>query len=168
MPLLDSQAQSKLTALIENDGRYLDQRKWDEWLDLFAEDSIFWVPTWRNENELTEDPSREVSLIYYEGRRRLQERIWRVRSGNSISSAPLVRTMHAISHVLIVATDEGAATGSANWSVHVFDPRSRTQHTFFGFYEYAFVFSGDRWLIAKKKIKILNDHIPTLVDFYTL
>ena len=168
MAQLDRRTQAELTALVENDGRYLDQRKWNEWLDLFAEDAVFWVPTWRNENELTDDPSREVSLIYYEDRKRLQERIWRARSGNSISSAPIVRTMHAISHVLIAAVDDRTATGTANWSVHVFDPRSRTQHMFFGFYEYTFVASAGQWLIGRKKITLLNDHIPTFVDFYTL
>lgn len=168
MMLTDDQARRELTGIVENDGRYLDQGKWDEWLDLFAEDAVFWVPSWKNEQELTADPGREVSLIYYEGRKRLEERIWRARSGQSISSVPMVRTVHTISHVLVEGGENGRATGSANWSVHMFDPRSRSQHIFFGFYEYRFVHSGERWLIGQKKITLLNDYIPTFIDFYTL
>lgn len=168
MMLTENQSTPELIRLVENDGRYLDQRRWDEWLGLFAEDTVFWVPAWKNEMELTSDPGREVSLIYYEGRKRLEERIWRAQSGNSISSVPMVRTVHGISHVLVKGEENGRGAGSANWSVHVFDPRSKSQHSFFGFYEYQFVHSGERWLISQKKITLLNDYIPTFIDFYTL
>ena len=164
----EDRARAELVELVENDGSYLDQHKWDEWLDLFTEDMVFWVPTWKSEGELTDDPGSEVSLIYYEGRKRLQERIWRARSGNSISSIPMVRTVHAISNVRVEGGEQRTAMGSANWTVHMFDPRSRIQHSFFGFYEYSFMHSGMRWLINRKKIMLLNDYIPTFIDFYTL
>ena len=165
---IEDPSRAELVELIENDGRYLDRQRWDEWLDLFAEDVVFWVPAWKSEEELTDDPGGEVSLIYYEGRKRLQERIWRARSGNSTSSVPMVRTVHAINHVRVEEGERGTATGSANWTVHMFDPRSRIQHSFFGFYEYRFTHSGERWLISRKKIVLLNDYIPKFIDFYTL
>ena len=74
---------------------YLDGRKWDDWLELFTEDCEYWVPSWKDEHQVTEDPKREISLIYYGGRFGLEDRVWRIRSGQSIASTPLPRTTHA-------------------------------------------------------------------------
>ena len=168
MIAIDAQVEQELLRLVEDEGRYLDAHKWDEWLALLSDDVVFWIPAWKSTNELTTDPESEVSLIYYEGQRRLEERVWRVRSGNSISSTPLARTLHGVSHARFDQDGADRATGTANWTVHLFDPRTSNQHVFFGRYEYAFVRQAAGWRIARKKIILLNDHIPTFLDFYTV
>ena len=65
---------------------------WDDWLALYTEDAEFWVPTWRDEHQLTEDPARELSFIYLQGRALLAERVFRITSGRSAASTPLPRT----------------------------------------------------------------------------
>ena len=37
------------------EARYLDDRQWDEWLELYAQDATFWMPSWDDNDELTED-----------------------------------------------------------------------------------------------------------------
>ena len=37
------------------EARYLDDRQWDEWLELYAPDATFWMPSWDDNDELTED-----------------------------------------------------------------------------------------------------------------
>lgn len=160
--------EAAVTRLIETEARHLDRRLWDEWLELYTADAVFWVPAWRDDGKLTEDPSRELSLIFYASRKRLEERVWRARSGSALSSTPLVRTMHTVSSIAVESGNAGQASASANWSVHVFDSRPRTHHVFFGFYDFEFAQPNGHWLISSKKITILNDHLPTFVDFYTL
>ncbi len=144
----------------------LDRRDWDAWLALYAEDAVFWMPAWKSEADQTDDPDRELSLIYHAGRARLEERVWRVRSGRSPASVPLLRTMHAICNIRTVAVASELAMLRSNWTVHHYDPKRKTQHVLFGFYEHELRRAGADWRIARKKIVLLNDRLPAVTDFY--
>jgi len=146
----------------------LDRGDWDEWLDLYAPDAIFWMPAWRDESAPTADPDRELSLIHYRGRRNLEDRVWRARSGLSVASTPRPRTVHAVTNVLLTDMSDEEAGVSASFAVHLHDPRSERSHVFFGRYEYRLRQLGGQWRIASKKILLLNDVIPTVVDFYSV
>lgn len=156
-------------ALLIREVYCLDRRLWDEWLALYTEDAIFWMPAWKSETEQTRDPDRELSLIYYQGRERLEERVWRVRSGRSPASVPMPRTMHVIANVQAVeGAPEGALRLHSNWTVHHYDVKRKEAHVLFGFYEHELRRDGDGWLIARKHITLLNDRIPAAIDFYSV
>lgn len=158
--------QAEAETLLAREALYLDRFQWDEWLALYAEDAVFWMPAWRDELSPTEDPDRELSLIYYRGRRNLEDRVWRARSGLSVASAPRARSVHQVTNILLEADDQV----TASFSVHLFDKRAERSHSFFGRYEYRLVRSedGGAWKIAQKKILLYNDTIPTVVDFYSI
>jgi 3-phenylpropionate/cinnamic acid dioxygenase small subunit len=146
----------------------LDTGDWDKWLALYAEDAVFWMPAWRSELETTRDPDAELSLIYYRGRRNLEDRVWRARSGLSVASAPRARTVHAVTNVLLIRNDAETAEISACFTVHLRDVRADRTHVFFGRYEHRLQRCESGWLIAAKKIVLLNDVIPTVADFYSV
>jgi benzoate/toluate 1,2-dioxygenase beta subunit len=150
------------------EAQLLDERRWDEWLDLYTEDAVFWVPAWKSEDEPTSSPDTELSLIYYEGRSNLADRIWRVRSNLSVASTPLHRTAHAIANVLLEFADGNRAEVKSSWATHTYNPRRKTQHVFFGRSEYVLRLEGGAWRIARKKALLLNDYIPAVLDFYML
>ena len=37
------------------EARYLDDKDWDAWLELYAADATFWMPSWDDRDQLTED-----------------------------------------------------------------------------------------------------------------
>lgn len=154
---------AQATDLLTREALALDRRDWDGWLSLYSPDAIYWVPAWADENTQTSDPDRELSLVYYKGRHNLEDRVWRVKSGLSVASAPLPRTVHQVTNILV---EDGAI--SASWAVHQFDPRRQTSHSFFGRYDYQVTQIDGAWKIAVKKITLLNDRIPTVVDFFAL
>ena len=41
------------------EARYLDDKDWDNWLDLYASDAEFWMPAWDDDDKLTQDPQNE-------------------------------------------------------------------------------------------------------------
>ncbi|HJQ15823.1 MAG TPA: aromatic-ring-hydroxylating dioxygenase subunit beta [Allosphingosinicella sp.] len=166
--MTDTSFREEVLDLVSREARYLDRRLWDEWLDLYVDDAVFWVPAWKDEENLTADPDREVSMMYYDGRIRLSERIWRARSGQSLASTPLHRTMHSISNIALEQSDVATASLSSNWSTHIFDPKDKSQHVLFGFYEHGLVHTETGWKIARKKIVILNDYLPITIDFYDI
>ena len=166
---MSAQMEADVSRLILTEGLLLDRCRWDEWLDLYTDDAVYWVPAWKNESETTSSPDTEISLIYYAGRSGLADRVWRLKSGLSVASMPLRRTSHVATNVLVEPGDgDDRATATAAFTVHHFDPKRRTQHVFFGRYEYAFRRDGTTWRIAAKTILLANDHIPSVADFYLL
>jgi 3-phenylpropionate/cinnamic acid dioxygenase small subunit len=55
---------------------------------------------------------------------------------------------------------------SSTWVCHVYFPRSRESHAFFGRTEHELVARESDWRITKKKILLQNDYIPTMLDVY--
>lgn len=155
--------------LLYQEALCLDERRWDEWLALYLPTARYWVPAWKSEGEPTSDPDREISLIYYESRAGLEDRIWRLKSGLSVASNPLRRTAHSVTNVLVsdVAT-AGEVDVKATFNVGVFDPRRKTSHAFFGRYNYRLSHTQDGWRIASKTVLLMNDNIPAVADVYML
>jgi 3-phenylpropionate/cinnamic acid dioxygenase small subunit len=150
--------------LIAREGLYLDRRQWDVWLALFRQDVTYHVPAWRDEVTPTSDPQTELSLIWYQGRHNLEERVWRLQSGLSIASMPLQRTVHAATNIVL----EGEGRVHASFTVHCYNARRQETHVFFGHYDYELCRDAGDVKIARKTITLLNDRIPAVADFYML
>jgi 3-phenylpropionate/cinnamic acid dioxygenase small subunit len=154
--------------LLYREAALLDEGAWDDWLALYTEDAVFWMPAWRDELTPTADPNSELSLIYYEGRRGLEDRVVRARSGQSVASHPRPRCVHMISNVRLVESGTEAAEIASNFALFLHDVRADRTHTFFGRYRHTLRHEAGEWRIARKHILLLNDTIPTVVDFYSI
>ena len=53
-----------ICTFLYREARLLDDRQWDEWLELYAEDVEYWMPSWDDDDRITEDPHSQISLIY--------------------------------------------------------------------------------------------------------
>lgn len=154
--------------LLYREAALLDEDDWDEWLGLYTEDALFWMPAWRDEDTPANDPHSELSLIYYDGRRGLEDRVFRARSGQSVASRPRPRCMHTISNVRLIESSSGTAEIASNFTVFLYDVRADRTHHFFGRYRHTLRYVAGTWRIAGKQILLLNDTIPTVVDFYSI
>jgi len=154
--------------LLYREARALDERRFDDWLAMYADDVVFWVPAWKNETTPTSDPGSELSLIYYEAKELLADRVWRLNSGLSNASEIPARVVHMIGNVIVERADQREATILSSFTVHRHDARSDQSHVFFGLYRHVFRHDGDSWLIAAKTITLMNDCIPTVADIYML
>jgi 3-phenylpropionate/cinnamic acid dioxygenase small subunit len=153
--------------LVAREARLLDERAWDDWLALYDDDALFWVPTWRDEDELTQDPQRELSFMHLQGRALLAERIARIRSGLSAASKPLPRTNHLVTGSLVDLQGDTAAVRSA-WMTHVWLHKDAELVTYTGCYEHVLRWAGDGWRIRRKVIVLVNDRLASPVDVFHL
>lgn len=157
------------TELLHREALLLDTQRWDEWLALFTADARFWVPAWKAEHTPTDDPKRELSLIYYADRGGLEDRVWRARSGRSVASVVLPRTHHAITNILLLASVPEHSIDVASYSTtHVYSIKDKAVEVYFARVEHRLVRRDDSWRIAAKKIVLLNDYLPAKLDFYTI
>jgi 3-phenylpropionate/cinnamic acid dioxygenase small subunit len=124
------------------------------------------MPAWKADGAPTANPRTELSHIYYASRAGLEDRIVRIRSGKSAASTPTPRTAHILGSVLALESPADRLRLASTWVTHVYFPRSRESHAFFGRSEHELVLRDGGWRIAKKKILLQNDYIPTMLDVY--
>ena len=84
-------SEQDLARFVLKEARLLDEKRFDEWYELFAEDGYYWVPAVHGQK----DPHLENSLAY-EDRFLLKLRIERLKSPQAFSQQPPSRCMHVL------------------------------------------------------------------------
>ena len=86
----------------------LDERRYEEWLDLFTEDAHYWMPMRRNvpADELEREYTREGLDVNWfdEGKDTLTRRVQQIRTGVHWAEQPPSRICHMVSNVQILET----------------------------------------------------------------
>jgi benzoate/toluate 1,2-dioxygenase beta subunit len=148
----DAMERDRFRALIEREARLLDDLCFDEWLALYAPECIYWVPATPERG----DPRREVA-ISFDDRRRMEDRIFRLRTGYAWSQAPKSRTVRMISNVEVFATargGDGVRMVRSNFLISEF----RVDGTRFlsGWCGHRCVIVGGRWLIEVRQVNLVD------------
>jgi benzoate/toluate 1,2-dioxygenase beta subunit len=146
----DITVRDQFRMLLEREARLLDQLRYEDWLALFARECIYWVPATPNGG----DPRREVAVMF-DDRRRLEDRIYRLRTGYAWSQAPASRTVRMITNVEVFATgDEMARMLRANFLISEF--WGDETRILSGWSGYRVVKQSDRWEIQAKQVNLLE------------
>lgn len=90
----DPTLRDRCRRLLEREARLLDEGRFEEWLGLLTPRCAYWIPG----RPGASDPRREVSVAF-DDRRRLEDRIYRLRTGSAWSQAPASRTVRLVSNV---------------------------------------------------------------------
>ncbi|WP_313206525.1 benzoate 1,2-dioxygenase small subunit [Stenotrophomonas sp.] len=159
-----SHAHASITAFLYREARLLDDRQWDEWLELYATDVIYWMPSWDDDDQITEDPHSQISLIYYGNRDGLEDRVFRIKTERSGASTPEPRTSHNISNVEILA--ERGDEVDVRYNFLTLNHRYKVDDQFFGTCFVTLRREGEGYLIGNKKIVLKNDYIRQVIDVY--
>lgn len=99
-------APGEVCAFLFHEARLLDERRYEEWVDLFADDGRYWVPC----NEPGADPARHVQ-IFYDDVASLRLRVRRLLTGKQYAQDPPSRTCHAVSNVYVPLGADGGGAG---------------------------------------------------------
>lgn len=134
--------------LIKREARLLDDGEFERWIELFSRECIYWIPV-----GLNNDPRREITLEFHD-RRRLLDRVARLRTGYAYSQIPPTRTCHLMSNVEIFSAGEGELAARANFAIHTC--RLGVHRTLAGWYGYLFVHEDGGWKIALKQINLID------------
>lgn len=135
----------------------LDDKRWDEWLGLFTEDGIYWVPVTEDQ---TADKAEGVPNIFYEDLDLMRVRAKRVSHPRAWSQKPPHRTSHAVSSVIVESLD--AKTGDvvvrSKFTMAEFR-RDVTRH-FAGKYRHELKKTKDGYRIRHQRVDIVNSEGP--------
>lgn len=134
-----------------DEAQLMDEYRYDEWLALWTDDALYWVPTGRDDI----DPEREISLIY-DDRVRLQTRISRLKSGFAHAQEPKSRMRRVVSNIVIEEVENGEIITSSNFMLA--ELRRGKQDIFAGRTIHRLrPYNGSFQLVSKKVLLVNND-----------
>jgi 3-phenylpropionate/cinnamic acid dioxygenase small subunit len=136
--------------LLEQEARLLDRLLYEEWLMLFTPECAYWIPSTPEGG----DPRTEIAITF-DDRRRLEDRVFRLRTGYAWSQAPASRTARMISNVEVFesARDDQRMVRS-NFSISEFwDGEIRVLAGWAG---HRFRKTDGVWKISAKQVNLLN------------
>lgn len=140
--------------LVEREARLLDGHDYERWLAMFAPECIYWVPSTVPGTPDRGDPRREIAVMF-DDRRRLEDRIYRLRTGYAWSQAPRSRTVRMVSNVEVFATSEPAARMvRSNFLISEFWGEETRILT--GWACHRIAQSEGRWLIEAKQVNLID------------
>ncbi|UXT20461.1 benzoate 1,2-dioxygenase small subunit [Agrobacterium tumefaciens] len=153
-----------ICAFLYREARLLDDRDWDEWLTCYAKDVSYWMPAWDDDDQITEDPHSQISLIYYPNREGLEDRVFRIKTERSGASTPEPRTSHNVTNVEVLEMRGDEV--DVRYNFNTLNHRYKVTDHFFGTMFVTLRRSGDQLLISSKKIVLKNDYIRQVIDVY--
>ncbi len=103
------------------EARLLDDRKFDDWLELFAAEATYWMPIRRTKS--TKDIAQEFTprgavAFFDDDRNMLAARIKKLATGYSWSEDPPSRTRHLITNVEILSVNGGDIETQTNFHLY--------------------------------------------------
>lgn len=136
---------------LHHEARLLDERRFTEWMDLFTEDAIYWVPAVPGQ----ESPLNHVSL-FFDDRNHMQTRVTRLGHPMIHVQDPPSRTLHQLGRVMIEKGTEGADELVVTSTVLMVEYRLDNQRVFPGRQVHRLRREGGGLRIALKRVDLIN------------
>jgi 3-phenylpropionate/cinnamic acid dioxygenase small subunit len=131
----------------------LDTKNWQAYIDLFADQGVYWMPARAEQTEWLDSPS-----IFAEDRLLMMVRMGRITHPNAWSQAPLWETSHIVGNVVI---EEAAPTSIRVRSrFQVQELRRDSLRSFAGTYRHTLLKRGDDFRIELQRVDLMNVQAP--------
>ena len=146
----DVAVRDEFRRLLEREARFLDQLRYDDWLAMYAAECVYWVPS----TPKAGDPRREIAIMF-DDRRRLEDRIYRMRTGFAWSQAPASRTVRLVTNVEVFSTvRDDARMVRSNFLISEFWGDETRQLT--GWAAHRVVRDHAGWKIQAKQVSLIE------------
>jgi len=136
---------------IVHEARLLDERRFRDWMALFADDGTYWVPAVPDQ----QSPFDQASL-FYDDRDLMRTRIERLEHPRIHVQTPPSRTAHLVGNVLIEAVDEAKGEVVVGSTVIMVEYRDEQQRVFAGRQRHRLRRDGASFQIVQKRVDLIN------------
>lgn len=101
--------EAEVNRFLAGEAELLDERRFDEWLDLLHEDIRYWMPIARNvrfdRSDVEYTRAGGEASWFDEGKDNLRKRVQQLKGGDHWAEEPRSRTTHLVANVRLDATD---------------------------------------------------------------
>ncbi|MEX1107953.1 MAG: aromatic-ring-hydroxylating dioxygenase subunit beta [Dongiaceae bacterium] len=141
-----------LERIVFLEGEFLDEKRFEEWLDLYTEDAIYWIPATPGQKS----PENHVSL-FYDDKQTMLARVTRLRHPEIHAQLPASRTCRIITNIAIEAAANNATSCDVTSSHMIVEYRpGREQRIFAGRCRHTLRRESGRWRIVRKRLDLIN------------
>ena len=148
-------ADRDLVEFVYREAELLDERRFDEWYELFADAGHYWIPLRADQT----DARDHVSLMY-EDKLLLKARIERLAGARTHSQQPESRCQHVLQRPSITAIDAVKRKYATRTRYLYVEVRGEEQLVFACTASHRLVMAGDQLKIVEKRVDILNGDAP--------
>jgi len=131
----------------------LDGKCWQAYIDLFADDGLYWMPVAPHQTDWTDSPS-----IFAEDKPLMSVRMGRVMHPNAWSQAPHWGTSHLVGNVCVESADDTEVVVRSRFQM--LELRRDSIRHFGGTYRHTLRRKGDSFLIGLQRVDMLNAQAP--------
>ena len=140
-----------LEEFIVHEARLLDERRFRDWMALFAEDGTYWVPAVPDQR----NPLDQASL-FYDDRELMRTRIDRLEHPRIHVQTPPSRTAHLVGNVTIEQADDANGHYLVSSTVIMVEYRDEQQRVFAGRQHHRLRRDGASFRIVQKRVDLIN------------
>jgi 3-phenylpropionate/cinnamic acid dioxygenase small subunit len=144
----------------------LDTGNFAAWLDLFADDARYWIPSRQTRDSREESVGGPDSVpLMDDDKAFLTMRVKRLDTGLAHAEQPPSRTRHFVSNVVVTAERNPEYEVRSN--IFVFQSRYEKSENFFvGYREDILRNDGSRWQIASRKVVLDQPVLPRVISIF--
>lgn len=143
----------EIEAFLVHEARLLDdRRRWNDWLDLYTDDAVYWVPYTADQT----DPELEPSIIY-EDRALLELRMRRLEEDRAWSQQPGSRTARIVGNVALADPEPSAGDTVAHSTFHMFEYRRDAYQPYAGHVTHHLAETNGGWRIRRKRVDLISE-----------
>lgn len=146
---VDPRVQLQFEQLLYRQAALLDAKRWQDWIDLFAADGVYWMPARPEQTDWQNQPS-----IFAEDRLLMEVRMGRLLHPNAWSQAPDWQTNHLVGGVIVSALSADSAQIYSRFAMMELR-RDQIRH-FGGSYRHTLVKVDGAWKIRLQRVDLLN------------
>ncbi|MDG1211988.1 MAG: aromatic-ring-hydroxylating dioxygenase subunit beta [Paracoccaceae bacterium] len=146
-----SVSRDQIIDFIYDEARMLDEGRYDEWLALWLEDGIYWMPL-----DYKQTDAKMTTSLMHEDMFMLKLRVERLNGARTFSQKPKSRCHHVIQRPFIDEFDEGAGRFKTNTSMHYVETRLDEQQLLALTATHDLVLVDGKLRIANKRVDLLN------------
>jgi 3-phenylpropionate/cinnamic acid dioxygenase small subunit len=146
-PMAD--VQHEVEQFLYRQAELLDDKNWQEWIDLFTPDGIYWMPP-----EPSHTTWEGMPAIFAEDKNLMTVRMKRVLHPDAWSQRPLWETNHIVSNVIIEKETEDEIVVRSRF--HMMELRRDDVRHFAGRYRHTLVKTGEGCAIKLQRVDMTN------------
>jgi len=141
----------EIEQFLYREARLLDTGRFEEWLELFAPDGVYWVPSRPGQT----DPLAVASL-FYEDRAILAMRVQRLLQHRAHVLAPIPRTTHLLGNIALMADDSASGEHGVECAFIMVEHREDRQRIYSGRCLHRLRRLDGAWRIALKRVELVD------------
>jgi 3-phenylpropionate/cinnamic acid dioxygenase small subunit len=141
----------ELIDFVVREARLIDQQRFDEWLDMYADDAFYWMPLEWNQT----DPRLTCSLMY-EDKLLLSIRVERLKGARTFSQKPKSRCHHVLQTPQVDSRD-AAVNSYVTWTpIHYVETRLDEQALYAAWVTHHLSVENGKLKIKLKRVDLIN------------